>query len=176
MPMRSAIVGETANLMSLRKYHERTTIKHMQKRSKQRKQPLTLHGLLAALSFWGTATRTLLFGVLWLAVVVVALSEATTAARFDMEIMTAIYVLGSYMLLDFGYVSIARAYPLVKQLDVAALVIAEVLLAALYIVPKVVVSQSVVLRVDPLVFAFFVPLVVLSLRMLVGILTSPAKR
>lgn len=147
-----------------------------QRTKKSRKQPLTLHGLLGALSFWGTATRTMLFGVLWLAVAVVALSEATSAVWFDTEIMTAIYVLASYVLLDIGYVSIARAYPLMKQFDVLALIAAEVLLAALYIVPKVVVSQSVVLRADPLIFAFFVPVIVLSLRILVGLLVSPVRR
>lgn len=143
---------------------------------KQQKHPLTLHGLIGALSFWGTASRAFLFSILAAAVLIVALSEASTANEFDTQIMLVMYVVGAFLLLDFGYVMIARAYPLQKILDIGALLAADILLALLYIVPKVVVSQSVVLKTDPLVFALFVPIIVLSLRSLVGILIAPSRR
>jgi hypothetical protein len=142
----------------------------MTKKSSPTKQTLTLHGLLGALSFWGTATRALLFGFLAVVVFIVALSEATTNAQIDTEMMILIYVLGSFLLLDFGYVLIARAYPLQKAVDILALFLADIFLAVLYIAPKVVVNSEVNVSVDPLVYVFFIPLIALALRMLVGIL------
>ena len=142
-------------------------------KKQNKKSSLTLHGLLGALSFWGTATRLFLFAILAVVVTIVALSETVTPSQFDNEIMITVYVLAIFAVLDVGYVMIARIYPLQKQfLDIASLVVGDVLLAALYIVPKVIVSQSVILRNDPLILAIFVPIIILSLRMLVGMLTS----
>jgi hypothetical protein len=142
----------------------------MTKKTSPTKQTLTLHSLLGALSFWGTATRALLFSFLAVVVFIVALSEVTTNTAVDTEVMVLIYVLGSFLLLDFGYVLIARAYPLQKTFDILALVLADIFLAVLYIVPKVIVSSDVYISVNPLIYVFFIPLVALSLRMLLGIL------
>lgn len=142
----------------------------MTKKSSQKKPPLTLHRLLIALSFWGTATRALLFSFLAAAVFLVAITEASFAGGLDREVMVLIYVLGSFLLLDFGYVLIARAYPIQRAVDVLALVIADALLALLYIAPKLVVSSNVALTTDPLIYVLFIPLVTLTLRMLLGLL------
>lgn len=131
---------------------------------------LTLHHLIVALSFWGTAVRTLLFGFIAAAIFLVALTEAGTASAVDTEIMVLIYVLGSFLLLDFGYVTVARAYKLLSGLDVLALIIAELILMTLYIAPRLVVDSGVSLRTDPLLFVVFVPLVLLSIRTLLGML------
>lgn len=136
----------------------------------KKKQSLTLHQLLSALSFWGTATRGMLFGFLAIMTYLVALTETTTSTGADNQFMILVYVLGSFLLLDVGYVMIARAYTLVSKLDVLALVVAESLLALLYIVPKLVISSSTQVLVDPLTYVFFIPLVALALRLLVGLL------
>ena len=142
----------------------------MAKRGSNNKQPLTLHHLLGAISFWGTATRALLFGFIAFVVFGIALSDSTTAATADTEVMVLIYVLMSFVLLDFGYVMVARSYPIQKALDVLALVTADIFLALLYVIPKIVVNPSSRLTVDPLTYIVFVPIVVLSLRMLLGFL------
>jgi hypothetical protein len=138
--------------------------------AKKQKRPLTLHELVVALSFWGTAVRTLIFGFIAAAVFVAALSEITTSAAIDNEVQVLIYVLGSYLLLDFGYVTVARTYRLQSTLDIVALIAADIFLALLYIAPKIVVDSNIRLTADPLVYVIFVPLVVLGLRMLLGLL------
>lgn len=142
----------------------------MTKKASSKKSTLTLHGLLGALSLWGTAARGFLFGFLALAVFVTALSETTSDVGIDIEVMVLVYVLGSFLLLDLGYVLISRAYLLQGTLDRLALYIADIFLATLYFVPNLVVSSRIQLTVDPLMFVVFVPIVVLSLRMLVGML------
>ena len=113
-----------------------------------------------------------MFGFIALVVFGIALSESTTAATADTEVMVLIYVLMSFVLLDFGYVMVARSYPIQKALDVLALVTADIFLALLYVIPKVVVNPSSRLTVDPLIYIIFVPIVVLSLRMLLGFLVG----
>lgn len=147
----------------------------MKKKSSSRKQPLTLHGLLGALSFWGTATRAMLFGFLAIAVFIAAISEATSTAAIDNQFMIFIYVLSSFLLLDFGYVMIARVYRLSKSIDILALVVSDVFLALLYIVPKVLVSPSIILKTDPLLYVAFIPIFVLSARILLGFLFGGRK-
>lgn len=144
--------------------------KSMKKKSPKRTQSLSLHGLLSALSFWGTATRGFLFSFIALAVFASALSEASSAVAVDVEIMTFVYVLGSFLLLDLGYVLIARSYRLRSVMDRASLYIADIFLAVLYFIPNLVVNPDIHLTSDPLLFIIFVPLVVLPLRMLVGFL------
>ena len=148
----------------------------MTKKTTKQNQTLTLHSLIGALSFWGTAVRTLLFGFLALAVFIVALSEATTETGVDGEVVVLIYVLGSFLLLDFGYVLIARSYLLQRGLDLLALFVADIILALLYIAPKLVVNSDITVRTNPLLFVIFIPIVVLSLRMLVGMLFGRRQR
>lgn len=145
-------------------------------KKQSKKDPFTLHALLGALSFWGTAARGFLFGFVALMVWVVALSEATTKGAVENETMILIYVLSSFLLLDAGYVMIARAYQVLKALDILALTVAEVILALIYVVPKLVVNPDIVMRVDPLTYALFVPIIVLCLRMLVGFLYGRPQR
>jgi len=136
---------------------------------------LTLHYFLGALSFWGTAVRLMLFTFIAIVVLVIALTEATDPMALDRQIMVLIYVLASFSLLDFGYVMVARAYPLQKQLDLVALVLVDIFLAMLYIVPKLVVSSTVQVVTDPLTYIFFIPLIVIAVRMLLGFLFAGRK-
>ena len=140
------------------------------------KQPLTLHGLIIALSLWGTTVRTLLFGIVASAVLVVALSEVSGTSAVNSEIYKYIYVVSSFLLLDIGYIAIARTYRMRRLFDVPALLLSEVLLALLYITPKIVVTSGVSVSVDPLVYVLFIPLVVLLIRMLLGFLFGHRQR
>lgn len=142
----------------------------MTKKPSKKTSTLTLHGLIGALSFWGTAVRMMLFGFLAAAVFVVALSEATTEAMIDGEVLVLIYVLSSFLLLDFGYVLIARAYTLQRALDLLVLFVADILLALLYIAPKLVVTSDITVRTNPLLFVVFIPIIMLSIRTLLGML------
>ena len=142
----------------------------MTKKQSAKKRTLTLHELLGSLSFWGTATRTLLFSFLAAIIFVVALSEAATYDAIDGEVVTLIYVLGSFVLLDFGYVLIARSYLLPKGLDLLALAAADIIIALLYIVPKIVVVPQETSVTNPLLYIVFIPIVCLSIRMLLGML------
>ncbi|MEO5498974.1 MAG: hypothetical protein ABIR46_00575 [Candidatus Saccharimonadales bacterium] len=140
------------------------------------KQPLTLHGLVISLSLWGTTVRALLFGIVAAAVLVVALSEAAGTSAVNNEFYKFIYVIASFLLLDIGYVAIARTYRMRRIFDVPTLLASELLLALLYIAPKIVVSSDISLRVDPLVYVLFIPLVVLLIRMLLGFLFGHRQR
>lgn len=168
--MQNATDAAIDNSTSLREQNHKGYSEHMTKKSTKKTPTLTLHSLIGALSFWGTAVRTLLFAFLAAAVFIVALTEATTDAAVDSEILVLIYVLGSFLLLDFGYVLIARAYALQRAIDLLALFVADILLALLYIAPKLVVTSDISVRTNPLIFVIFIPIIVLSLRMLVGML------
>lgn len=140
------------------------------KKTPQKRQSLTLHQLIIAISFWGTAVRALLFAFIAAAVFVAALSEAATATAVDNQILTLIYVLGCYLLLDFGYVMVARVYRLRRLFDVPLLLLADAFLALLYVAPKLIVDSRFDGTVDPLTFAVFVPILVIAVRMLIGLL------
>lgn len=147
----------------------------MKKKSQKRTTSLSLHELLGAVSFWGTATRAFLFSFVALAVFASALSEAASESAIDTEIMAFVYVIGSFVLLDFGYVLIARTYRLRTFIDRLALYVADIFLTAIYFIPNLVVNPQIHLTTDPLLFIVFIPIVVLSLRMLVGILFGSRK-
>lgn len=155
--------------------HERYSV-NMKKKKSVNTPALTLHSLLGSLSLWGTATRALLLGFLSAITFIIALSEATSYSSVDNEVLTLIYVLGSFVLLDLGYVLIARSYLLPRAIDMLALVIADVLVALLYIVPKLVVTSEISPRVNPLIYIIFIPLVVLGIRMLIGMLFGKRQR
>lgn len=142
----------------------------MKNRKPSPKPSLTLHHLLGALSFWGTATRALLFGFVALMVFAISLTEMTNASGVDGQTMILIYVFLSFVLLDFGYVMIARTYPMQRAFDMLALLSADIFLSLLYIVPSLVVNPGARVVVSPLTYVIFVPLVVLCIRMLLGFL------
>lgn len=145
-------------------------------KKKTKKSPLTLHGLLVALSYWGTATRLFLAAFVSLAVFAIALSETGGAvSAVSGEVITLIYVLGSILLLDFGYVMIARVLPLRRALDVLSLIVADFALLMLYAVPKVAVVPGVA-PVNPLGVAILLVLLALALRLLAGFLFSTKRK
>ncbi len=144
---------------------------------KKTSSQLSLHELICQMSFWGTSVRLLLFSFLAAVVFAFALSEASTSSAADSQIMQLIYVLGSFFILDFGYVMIARSYPLKRSVDMVFLATADVILALLYILPKSVVASTITTRENPLVYVFIIAIGVLSMRLLVGLLIgNPSRR
>lgn len=143
--------------------------------TKKKAESLTLHQLLTALSFWGTAVRLFLFTIIASLGFVSALSELTAGGRAEEQIMILIYVLGSYLVFDFGYVLTARAYPLSKLLDKLVITVVGLGMASLYVIPKIVVSSAIKPIVDPLIYVFFLALAVLATRIMLGLLFSTRK-
>lgn len=138
----------------------------------KKKAPLTLHSLLVALSYWGTSVRLFLVAFVSLAVFAIALSETDgSTGAVTGEIITLIYVLGSILLLDLGYVIIARGLPLQRVLDVMSLVVVDLGLLAIYAGPKLVVTTAVTL-VNPVGIVMLIAILVLALRLLMGFLFS----
>lgn len=147
----------------------------MVKKKTSKNTPLTLHGLLVALSYWGTSVRISLAAFVAVAVFAIALSETNgSTGAVSVEIITLIYALGSILLLDFGYVIIARALPLRRVLDVMSLLVADLCLLGIYAGPKLVVTTATTL-VNPVGVALLIAILVLALRLLMGFLFS-AKR
>lgn len=145
-------------------------------KKKTKKLPLTLHGLLVALSYWGTATR--LFLAMFVSVVVfaIALSETNgSVSAVSAEAITLIYALGSMLLLDAGYVIAARALPLRRTLDIMSLLVADLALLCFYVIPKVIVTASVPV-VNPIGIVLLFAVLVLALRLLSGFLFSTKRK
>lgn len=139
---------------------------------KTTKQPrLTLHQLLVAISFWGSATRLLL--VAFIVASLFALKMYYQVATPEWEIKVAIYILGSFALLDIGYVIVARTLPLKRRLDQLSLLGAEAILGLAYVLPNVMYAPSLSRLAS---WSVLVVLLVLGVRTLLGLLFTPTKK
>lgn len=145
------------------------------KKPEKRKLPhYSLHHLIVALSYWGTTTRVLLIAFLALAVSFirvleqVASSDAPVLSSLLNEGQLIVYSVGSFAILDIGYVMISRAYSFAKRIDVPALLLSETVLALLYFLPYLAVVSDRVAYMTRWVFVAV--LVVLALRLVVGML------
>lgn len=86
-----------------------------------------------------------------------------------------VYVIGSFLILDIGYVIISRAYEFTKRYDIAALLAAEMLLFISFFIPYLVVVTEQFARISQ--WVFIAVLFVLSARLLFGILYGkPVKK
>lgn len=145
-------------------------------KKKTKNSSLTLHGLLGALSYWGTATRLFLAAFVSLVVFAIALSETNgSPSAFTAEAIIMIYAVGSLFLLDMGYVMAARALPLRRTLDVMSLVVADLTILFFYAVPKVTVGAAGPL-VNPVSIVLLFAVLVLALRLLSGFLFSTKRK
>lgn len=141
--------------------------------AKQAKQPrLTLHNLLGALSFWGTSVRVLL--MTFLAGAVLAAQIIVSPDSYGGQTQGFIYVVGSFFLLDAGYVMLARAMPFRKVADMTILLLADIGLALSYVLPSFVhvpgLSWFARWSIISVIF-------ILSIRALIGLLMArPQKR
>lgn len=142
------------------------------KTTKKSKNPrLTLHQLLGALSFWGSTTRLLLVGFLVMAIFVMRLIYLDNTLLWEAQVV--IYVLGSFAVLDIGYVMLARAFPLRKKLDVFCLLTLEILLAATYILPHLISVGGLSWFSN---WFILIVLLAVAVRGLLGLLFSTKKR
>ena len=138
----------------------------MKSKIKRHEQPLTLHGLLGAVSYWGTGARIFLLTVIASLVFALNLMFNQSTDFVSSEIMMLVYTLGTLFVLDFCYVILARARPLNRRIDQLSLISTEFMLVLLYITPTVFIMPSnfEVLRYGALLLAFFV----LACRYLIG--------
>jgi len=144
-----------------------------EKKLKKDSPKLTAHGLLGAVSYWGTAARFLLVGTLIVFAFILNLTGDSTATYIDTEILFLIYGLATLFMLDIGYVTAARSLPLSKVFDRWVVMMSDIVLAAFFVVPSVIqiTADGNKVRVISLVAA----LLVVSIRILVGLLFAKRK-
>lgn len=137
------------------------------------KPRLTAHELLGSISYWGTAARLVLVGVLLAVIYFVNISVVTTWQAVDLETMLFIYGLGTIVVLDAGYVMTAKALKLNKTVDRWVLTLSDLVIAGFFIAPSIISvgSYTTQLRVIMLVVALFI----VSIRILVGLLFARKK-
>lgn len=137
------------------------------------KKPLTMHRLLGALSYWGTAARMVLMAVLLGCAYLLNISVQTTWQAVDIETMLLIYGLGTIIVLDAGYVMAARALKLNAVFDRWVVMVSDLLIAAFFVVPSLflVDVHATKLRILSLIFA----LLIVSIRILLGFVLAKRK-
>lgn len=145
----------------------------VKKSTSKEKTRLTAHGLLGALSYWGTAARFLFVGLFIGFAFVVNLSGSGDTAYIDQEILFLIYGLATLLLLDLGYVTAARALPLHKVMDRWVVMMSDLLLAAVFVVPSLIIISADGNKIR--VISLLAALLVVSLRILVGLLFAKRK-
>ncbi|HMR72558.1 MAG TPA: hypothetical protein PKD68_00965 [Candidatus Saccharibacteria bacterium] len=140
---------------------------------KKQPEPLSVHGLLGSLSYWGTAARMVLMVVLLGCAYLLNISVQTTWQAVDMETMLLIYGLGTIVVLDTGYVMAARALKLNAVFDRWAVMLSDLLVAAFFVVPSLflVDVHATKLRILSLIFA----LLIVSIRILLGFILTKRK-
>lgn len=140
---------------------------------KQQPKPLTVHGLLGSLSYWGTAARMVLMTVLLGCAYLLNISVQTTWQAVDLETMMLIYGLGTIVVLDAGYVMAARALKLNAVFDRWVVMMSGLLIAAFFVIPSLffVDVNALRLRVLSLVFT----LLIVSIRILLGFILAKRK-
>jgi hypothetical protein len=136
----------------------------------QKSQPphLLLHNLLSSLSYWGTTVRILLLGFVLLVANVMTVLESADAASVSTYSAQFIYIMGSLLLLDAGYVTIARALPIsTETADRILFLLFMIALGLVVILPYfAAVPNGIVTSAK---WVFLVSLFVLALRLVLGL-------
>lgn len=145
----------------------------MTKQSLASKPRLTAHGLLGSLSYWGTAARMVLVVVLLGIAYGLNISVQTDWQAVDAETVLLIYGLGTIVMLDAGYVMAARSLKLHPVVDRWVVTMSDLLIAAVFVAPSFfyVGIYGTQLRL----LSFIVALLVVSIRILVGLLFAKRK-
>lgn len=143
------------------------------KSTTKRSESITLHGLLGAVSYWGTATRFMLVSILVFVAFLanVAFVDVSSANYIIGEVQILIYALIILVTTDLLYVLVARSLPLEPKFDRWALIAADVVIASCFIAPSfltIASAHSTGLRV----MSPIVALLVVGMRILVGLLYS----
>lgn len=127
---------------------------------------LLLHNLLGAMSYYGTTVRGLLYGfVLAIAMTLGVTSGGLSAGR---SFETFVWMVGSFLLLDAGYVTIIRSRPFaVETADRALFLILLLGLATVIVWPYVgMITPGLLLGAKEV---FLGVLFVLALRLILGL-------
>lgn len=129
---------------------------------------LQLHTLLGALSYWGTAVRILLIGFVLLVANVLSFADSANTTAWTTYGAQFIYVMGSLLLLDTGYVTIARTLPIsTETIDRVSFLVLLSALGFMVVLPYfAAVPNSVMVSIK---WVFLVTLFVLALRLVLGL-------
>ena len=128
---------------------------------------LLLHTMLMAFSYWGTAVRILLVGFLLCVAILLTSLEGSSSTTSHQYIVQFIYLIGSLLLLDAGYVTIARALPISTEIvDKVIFLLFLAALSAAIVLPYFASVPSVV--IVSVKWVFLVSLFVLALRLVLG--------
>lgn len=144
----------------------------MATKSKKTKQSsLKLHNLFGAVSYWGTTVRTLLLA--FLAAAIFAARVITAPDTYATELQIFIYIIGSFFVLDTGYVMIARSLPFRPVADAALLLLADLFVGVSYVV-----SSFADIPALAWISTWMIVIVVfiLAVRALTGLLVDQPKR
>jgi uncharacterized membrane protein len=110
----------------------------------------------------------------FLAGTVLAARVIATPGTYESELQAFIYIVGSFALLDVGYVMIARAMPLKKSLDMTVLLLVDAAIGLAYVVPNFAQVPGFTMLAR---WTILTVLLVLSIRALCGLLlVDPKKR
>lgn len=128
---------------------------------------LQLHTLLGALSYYGTAVRILLIGFVLLLANFLTVVDSDSSTAWTTYGAQFIYIMGSLLLLDAGYVTIARALPIAKEtIDKVCFLVLLAALGFMVVLPYfAAVPNSVMVSIK---WVFLVTLFVLALRLVLG--------
>lgn len=129
---------------------------------------LLLHNLLSSLSYWGTTTRIMLVGFVFLIAILLTATNSASGSTFSYYAQQYIYIMASLLLLDTGYVTIARVLPIsTETLDRVIFLMLMIALAFVIVLPYfVAVPTSVMVNTR---WLLLVSLFVLALRLVVGL-------
>lgn len=144
--------------------------------STTRTPQLSLHKLIVTFSYWGTTVRMMLVGFILLIAVALNALDVSSAVTLSQHAAQFVYILGSLLLLDAGYVTIARSMPLAMGSTdrISFLLLISVFSFAIVLPYFIAVPQGVLMSVK---WVFLVSLFVLALRLVLGFfLGHSAKR
>jgi hypothetical protein len=92
----------------------------------------------------------------------------STTAAFLTAAQAFVYAIGSFLILEVGYLTIARAYPIQRLADQTVLLASDAILALCYFLPYFILVPAWFVTVSR--FLFVAVLLVLGLRLLIGLL------
>ncbi len=148
----------------------------VQKKSTNAEAPikLTAHGLLGSISYWGTAARLLLVNILVVTAFVINISAYSTWEFMTTETFFLIYGLATLLLLDLGYVIVARSLKLGHVFDRWVVMMSDLVIAGFFVAPSFLSSSADGNKLR--VMSLIVVLLVLAVRILLGLLFAKRKR
>lgn len=140
-------------------------------KSKKTKQQLSLHSLFGAVSYWGTTVRTLLLA--FLAGAIFAARVISAPDSYAHELQVFVYIVGSFFVLDTGYVMIARSMSFGTMTDATLVILADLLIGTSYVVSSFA-NAPILSSIST--WSIIIVVFILSIRALAGLLVANPKR